>query len=208
MTLSTVCAKVKAEDGYHGKLMNQQQLYSLLRRIQQGDEEALLELHAQYANLVYSIAYRVLLDSQSAEELTQDLFMRLWHKAELFDPERGQFVSWLATMTRRLAIDRLRQQKRNLSAEHSVSMDAQPYLWETELVYEDLSDLQRTLLSTLDQLSKEQQQAIKLAYFNGMTHVEIAAYLGKPLGTIKSHIRQGMELLRQLWLADSSIRSE
>jgi RNA polymerase sigma-70 factor (ECF subfamily) len=188
--------------------MPEQSVTVLLKQIQAGDEDALVALHGRFANLAYSVAYQVLDDAQAAEEVTQDLFMRLWHRAEQFDPARGAFTGWLATITRRLAIDRLRQQHRRGSVGQAVSMDAHPHLWETTLVYEDLTDLQRTLLSALAQLPLEEQQALHLAYFQGMTHSEIAAALGRPLGTVKSHIRQGMDRLRQLWLTDSAAGSD
>lgn len=188
--------------------MAEQSVTALLQEIQAGNEEALVALHGRFANLAYSVAYQVLNDPQAAEEVTQDLFMRLWRHAEQFDPARGAFTAWLATITRHLAIDRLREQHRRGSVGAALSMDAQPYLWETTLVYEDLSDLQRTLLSTLAQLPTEERQALYLAYFQSMTHSEIATALGRPLGTVKSHIRQGMERLRRLWLADSAAGSD
>ena len=71
----------------------------LLRQIQAGDEQALLTLHARYVNLVYSVAFQVLQDSMTAEEVTQDTFMRLWEKAASYDPNKGNFVTWLLTIT-------------------------------------------------------------------------------------------------------------
>src|SRR5215813_9492714 len=92
--------------------MNQPPEIDLLQRIQKGDEDALLALHGQCANLVFSVSYRVLDDRMEAEEVTQDTFMRLWKKSYSFDPEKGRFITWLLTVTRRLAIDTLRQRQR------------------------------------------------------------------------------------------------
>lgn len=181
-------------------IMEKETIKSLLRRLRSGDEDALLDLHEQFATLVYSVAYRVLSNQEDAEEATQDVFLRLWDKADLFDSTRGSFTAWLLTIARRVAIDRLRKRQRREAPQNSVSMDEKPHLWETTLVKEDLSDLQRTLLSTLKELPDEQQQAIYLAYFHGMSHRDIAEHLDKPLGTVKSQIRLGMQKLREIWL--------
>lgn len=179
--------------------MNPEAIQNLLNHIQAGSEEALLQLHEAFATPVYSVAYRVLGNPQDAEEATQDVFLRLWDKASTFDAQRGNFTSWLLTIARRVAIDRLRQRERR-DPSNSVSMDEEPYLWETTLIGEDMTDLQRSLLSVLNQLPKEQQEAIFLAYFHSMSHSDISAYTGKPLGTVKSHIRLGMQKLREIWL--------
>ncbi|MEL6310156.1 MAG: sigma-70 family RNA polymerase sigma factor [Chloroflexota bacterium] len=183
--------------------MSEPPITTLLERVQAGDEHALLTLYDQYANAVYSVAYRVLNNQLDAEEVAQDVFMKLWEKAQSFDPERGSFVSWLLTIARRSAIDRLRKRTRR-EPDEAVSMDAKPYLWETKLGQEDMSDLQRSLLSVLDELSQGQREAIYLAYFHDMSHSDIAAHLDRPLGTVKSHIRLGMQKLRTIWRKSST----
>jgi RNA polymerase sigma-70 factor (ECF subfamily) len=190
------------------RLMNQASVPSLLNQILSGDEAALIALHDRFANAVFSVAYRVLNNQQDAEEVTQDVFLRLWDKAETFDPEKGKFLSWLLTITRRMAIDRLRKRIRRDPPPNSVSMDEQPHLWETTLVVEDTDDLQRTLLSTLDELPSDQQEAIRLAYFYGMSHTDISEHLQRPLGTVKSQIRLGMQKLRSIWLSKQPMRTE
>lgn len=185
--------------------MENEPITSLLKRIIAEDEAALFELYDRFATVVYSVSFRVLGNQQDAEEATQDVFLRLWNKAEQFDPERGTFTAWLLTIARRIAIDRLRKRDRRDPPPNSVSMDEKPYLWETTLLEEDLSELQRTLLSTLKELPHDQQRAIYLAYFHGMSHRDIARYLNKPLGTVKSHIRLGMQKLRAIWLQKQSI---
>ena len=201
-------AVIIASDRQSIRDMNQASVPSLLKQILAGDEAALITLHDQYANAVYSVAYRVLNNQQDAEEVTQDVFLRLWDKAETFDAEKGKFLSWLLTITRRMAIDRLRKRSRREPPPDSISMDEQPYLWETTLVTDDNDDLQRTLLSTLGELPDDQQQAIQLAYFYGMSHADISEYLKRPLGTVKSQIRLGMQKLRSIWLSKQPIRSE
>jgi RNA polymerase sigma-70 factor (ECF subfamily) len=109
-------------------------------------------------------------------------------------------VSWLLTIARRTAIDRLRKRERREPPDNSISMDAAPYLWETSLGEEDATDLERSLLGVLEELPEDQRNAIYLSYFHGMSHSDIALHLDKPLGTVKSHIRLGMQKLRSIWM--------
>lgn len=171
----------------------------LLERIDRADEAALLELHARYASLVYSVAYRVLNDRMAAEEVTQDTFLRLWDKAHTYDSAKGAFVPWLLTITRRLAIDLFRKQRRDPMAQ-TLLIDSDRERWEQVLAAEH-SDLRPTLIAVLYDLPDDQRQAIELAYFYGMSHSQIADYLRVPLGTIKTRIRSGMERLREAWNA-------
>jgi RNA polymerase sigma-70 factor (ECF subfamily) len=177
---------------------------ALLQRIQAGDEEALVALHAQYANLVYSVAYRVLNDQMAAEEVTQDTFMRLWNKSYSFDPEKGRFITWLLTVTRRLAIDQFRQRQRREPRNGMLFIDEDPNLWETILAT-DGSDLRRLLLSVLKELPTEQRELIELVYFYGMSHSDISETLQLPLGTVKTRIRLGMQKLRIAWAGEMPI---
>jgi RNA polymerase sigma-70 factor (ECF subfamily) len=170
----------------------------LLERIQMGDEEALIELHRRYVNLVYSVAYRILDEQMAAEEVTQDTFMRLWNKSASYDPEKGRFITWLLTVTRRLAIDLLRQRQRREPRAGMLFMDEDPSLWEN-LLSVDEGDLRRTLLAALRDLPLEQRELIELVYFGGMSHNDIAESLSIPLGTVKTRIRLGMQKLRTAW---------
>lgn len=170
----------------------------LIRRIQAGDEDALVELHTRFVNLVYSVAYSVLNEPMAAEEVTQDTFMRVWDKSDAYDAEKGRFVTWLLTITRRLAIDLLRQRQRKEPDLKVIFMDENPDLWENILESES-TELRRTLLSVMRQIPREQAEAIELAYFYGLAHSDIAEALGEPLGTVKTRIRLGMQKLRQAW---------
>lgn len=178
----------------------------LLQQIQIGDEEALITLHTQYASLVYSVAYRILNDRMAAEEVTQDTFLRIWNKAFTFDPGKGRFVTWLLTVARRLAIDQFRHQRRREPKTGLLFMDEDPTLWENILATDGSAELRRTLKSALEQLQPEQRDLIELAYFYGMTHSDIAEQLDLPLGTVKTRIRLGMQKLRQIWMADTSVK--
>jgi RNA polymerase sigma-70 factor (ECF subfamily) len=177
----------------------------LLRRVSAGDEEALVALHGRYVNLVYSVAYRVLNDTMAAEEITQDTFMRLWNKSYTYDPDKGRFMTWLLTVTRRLAIDLLRRRQRRTPQAGMVFMDEAPQFWEEVLTTDtSSSELRRTLKSVLEQLPIEQKELIELTYFYGMTHSDIAEITGLPLGTVKTRIRLGMQKLRSAWLGESA----
>lgn len=188
--------------------MSEIPIETLLEQIQNGNEDALLTVHERFANPVYSVTYRVLNNAQDAEEVTQDVFLRLWDKANTFNPKKGKFLSWLLTIAKRAAIDYLRKRQRREPPANSVSMDAEPYLWETTLVEEDMTELQRSLLSTLSELPEDQRYAIFLAYFHGMSHSDIAAYTNKPLGTVKSHVRLGMQKLRTIWHQQQSVQTD
>lgn len=173
----------------------------LLKRIDEGDETALLELHGRYASLVYSVAYRVLNERMAAEEVTQDTFFRLWNKAHTYDSAKGAFVPWLLTITRRIAIDLFRRQSRDPMSQ-TVLIDGDRERWEHVLAGEH-SDLRPTLVAVLYELPDDQRHAIELAYFYGMSHSQIADHLHLPLGTVKTRIRSGMERLRAAWVSES-----
>ncbi len=181
--------------------MDPHKLGNLLNQIQENYEPALVELYDYYVNVVYSVSYQVLENKQDAEEVTQDVFLRIWNKSALYNPDKGRFINWLLTMTRRIAIDNLRHKQRVSQVSNPISLDEKEYLWETALIYDDLSELQRMLASALQELPTDYRDAIQLAYFRGMTHTEISKHLNKPLGTIKSHIRQGMKKLRTVWIS-------
>lgn len=185
--------------------MNQPPELALLQRIQTGDEDALMALHRQYANLVYSVAYRVLNDQMAAEEVTQDTFMRLWNKSYTFDPTKGRFITWLLTVTRRLAIDVLRQRQRREPRAGLLFMDEDPGLWENILSVDGSGDLRRNLQSVLNEIPSEQRDLIELVYFYGMSHNDIAESLKLPLGTVKTRIRLGMQKLRVAWANASGV---
>lgn len=176
---------------------------SLIQQVQAGSEDALMALHARYASLVYSVAYRVLNEPMAAEEVTQDTFMRLWHKAVMYDPRKGSFVTWLLTIARRLAIDTYRHQQRHPIV-NTLLIDEDTERWEQALSTGHEGDVPRLLQVLLSELPEEQTQVIELAFFYGLSHSQIAQHLDLPLGTVKTRIRLGMEKLRAAWLNDPS----
>jgi RNA polymerase sigma-70 factor (ECF subfamily) len=176
----------------------------LLQRIAAGDSDALLALHQRYANLVYSMAWRVLQDVGRAEEVTQDVFMKLWQRGQRYDAARGRFSSWLLSVTRFAAIDRLRQEGRRPQAAELPGDEPDDQASLERLLTTDHASWERGqhLRLLLAQLPAEQRQAVELAYFGGLTHSELAEQLGLPLGTVKGRLRLGLERLRSLWLEE------
>lgn len=173
---------------------------ALVRRLARGDTGALEELYVRYARPVYSLALRILGDTADAEETTQDVFERVWRHAPSFDAERGRFGTWLMSMTHHVAVDRVRRRSRRPQ-----SVDAEVGERITQALpdaRQDVSDVTlrnldaQTVRTALRSLPEPQKQAIELAFFGGMSHLEIAAVLGDPLGTVKARIRRGMERLR------------
>lgn len=181
---------------------------TLLQRTAAGDNDALLALHKRHANLVYSMAWRVLQDVGLAEEVTQDVFLKLWQKSQRYDSGRGQFSSWLLSVTRFAAIDRLRREGRCplLSEPPAGAPDDQTAF--DQLLPTDHAAWERGqhLRLLLAQLPAEQREIIELAFFGGLTHSELAAQLGLPLGTVKGRLRLGLEKLRSWWLEEPGKR--
>lgn len=182
----------------------------LLQGVARGDQDALLTLHRRYVNLVYSMAWRVLQDVGLAEEVTQDIFLKLWRKGNQFDPARGRFSSWLLSVTRFAAIDRLRREERQPAQANLATGDQDEVVALEQLLPTDHAAWERGqhLRLVLEQLPLEQRQIIELAYFGGLTHSELAEHLGLPLGTVKGRLRLGLEKLRALWLDETGKKHE
>lgn len=173
---------------------------ALLKQIEHGDQDAFLTLYRRYANLVYSMALKVLKNPQWAEDVTQDVFLKLWQKGALYNPNRGKFSTWLLSVTRFAAIDRLRYEGRRVTVESDAHEG--PYAEETRTAKIDhaLWERGQQLRMLVEQLPPEQRQVLELAYFGGLTHKEMAEQLNLPLGTVKSRLRLGLEKLRSMWL--------
>lgn len=168
---------------------------SLLKRISLGDEAALAALFTEYGTKVYGMAYTVLKNTNLAQEVAQDTFIQLWKNPSAWDSSRGQFSSWLLTVTRYTAIDRLRREVRRTGQD----VELRDEIASDENDDSLLSDLEsKDLLKLLSHLPDEQRRVIELAYFQGMKHSEIAEFLGSPLGTVKTRLRLGLQKLRDL----------
>jgi RNA polymerase sigma-70 factor (ECF subfamily) len=171
----------------------------LLEAVRAGEIGAFDALFTRYGHLVYSTCVRVLEDAQMAEDMTQEVFLRLWRRPELYDPERGRFLSWLLSVTRNRAIDELRSRGRRRAHETpgEIENDSdEPTASDDPLMAAELADQRAALRQALAQLPEEQRRAIELAYFGGLTHLEISMLLRQPLGTVKTRIRLGMRKLK------------
>jgi len=152
----------------------------LLRRVAWRDEEALLHLYRRYAPRVHGLQ-----DGHEAKDVVQETFLRIWNKAERFDPALGRPATWILTIAHRLALKRLRA--------------SETFLWEEDGAWEPLGGedhLERLWVAkALEALEPEERRLLELAYFQGYTHSELALLLGWPLGTVKSRLRRALAKL-------------
>jgi RNA polymerase sigma-70 factor (ECF subfamily) len=173
---------------------------ALVAQLAGGDERALASLYDCTNRIVYGLALRILGDPSSAEDVTMEVYLQVWRTAESYDPRRGAVSSWLVTLARSRAIDCLRRRKaRRAELEENVDevvnlRDSRPG---PELASVDAAR-SRIVQKALADLSPDQREAIELAYFSGLSHTEVAAHMGLPLGTVKTRIRLGMLNLRKL----------
>ena len=172
----------------------------LISLIAQAHEAALTQLYDRYHRLVFSLAFAIVNDRATAEEITLDVFMRVWQKAETYRADRAKVSTWLTHIARHHAIDILRRRaaRPDQSAIHLDDATSRPessgqgpqesaeVSWRRERVH-----------AALAELPAEQKQALNLAYFGGYTHQQIAEILHQPLGTIKTRIRLAMQKLRE-----------
>ena len=177
---------------------------ALIQAIAKGQSAALGVLYDRYGRLVFSLAYQVLNDEALAEEITQEVFLQIWTKAKSFQSELGKVSTWLTSITRHRAIDTLRR-RRVRPEGHRVDWD--PLEENDEPQWVDPLNVAAQVESNIQslairqaivQLPKDQQQALALAFFHGLSHQEIANTTGDPLGTVKTRIRLGMQKLRQV----------
>lgn len=164
----------------------------LLALVQQRDSEALMVLYRRYHVRVYSLILRLLGDQGAAEEVLQDVFHRLWEKCHLFDSTKGALLSWLFTVARNLSLDRRRHESHRgkitvvpIEEKHCEASGS----WES-------SEVADAVRQALADLPPAQREAIELAFFEGLTHQELAARQKESLGTVKTRIRLGLGKLR------------
>lgn len=182
----------------------------LLQRIAHQDQSALGILYDQYGRLIFSIACQILTDEVLAEEVTQDVFLQVWKKAETYNATQGKVLTWLSSIARHRAIDMLRRR--------SIRPEGRSVAWEDcceDRMDDSLavepgmmdSETRLHLLQALAGLPPDQREALSLAYFNGLTQQEIAFRLHEPLGTVKTRIRLALIKLRGI-LDPASIKNE
>ncbi len=169
----------------------------LVQAIRTGESLALGSLYDRYGSLVYRLALRILTSSQEAEDLTQEIFLNLWHN-QTYNPERGSLSSYLTTLTRSRAIDKLRSrttQGKFLQrwSQFMSTATPPPTPFDTAALNQRASEVQQALTHLTDR----QRQVLEMAYYEGLSQSEIAIQLNVPLGTVKSWSRQGLLQLRK-----------
>lgn len=176
----------------------------LADRFRSGDETALREIYDRYGALVHAVGLACLPVRSDAEDLTQATFVAAWRGRQTYDPDRGTLAGWLLGIARRQAVDRLRALRRERSLADAV-IRQQPAGYSQELGPEQVID-RIVVLDELSRLPGEQRRALELAFFDDLTHVQIAGVTGLPLGTVKSHLRRGLARLRTRWEVDGAAR--
>jgi RNA polymerase sigma-70 factor (ECF subfamily) len=167
----------------------------LLQQVATGDTAALAALYDRYSSLAFGLAVRILRDPQTAEEVVQDAFLSVWRRAASYRPERGEVRAWLLSVVHNRAIDRIRgRQARGTEVDLA---DAPELADRADVWNEAWSGLEReAIVAAMNDLPDDQRRAIELAFFGGLTHVEVAEKVGEPLGTVKGRIRLGLLKLR------------
>jgi RNA polymerase sigma-70 factor (ECF subfamily) len=165
---------------------------ALLSEIRSGDQVAMAQLYDRYSSVVYAVALRVLADTAAAEDVLQEVFMQLWRRPAAFDANRGSLGPWLAVISRNRAIDLLRKRRPETDID-DVVVSVEPDM---------AGDAERSramgkVREAMGAMPSTQRSALEMAYFEGLTHTEIAAKTGEPLGTIKTRIRAGLLALRK-----------
>jgi len=180
---------------------------ALLQAIARGDEASLARLYDQYRVILFGLLVRILNSREEAEDVLQEVFLQVWRRAGDYDEQRGKPFTWLVTLTRSRAIDRLRvlsaRQRLATSVAQDQPAEASDALKET--VRSEQKDIVRQALA---ELPEEQRRTLLLAYFEGLTQIEIAAKLNAPLGTVKTRMRSAMTKLRETLRTQTGILGE
>jgi len=175
----------------------------MLAQAASGDQAAFGKLYDHLSGPLYSLAVRMLSDTNEAQDAVQDIFVQIWRRAAKYDPAQSSVFTWAMLMTRSRIIDRLRARGRRLRVVASSTEDADAAVAADASVAEsaadtaDRNDEAMRVRTVLDKLPADQRQAIELAFFSELTHHQIADQLGQPLGTIKARIRRGLLKLRE-----------
>lgn len=170
---------------------------ALIARLAAGDHSAVADLYDRYGRQVYALAFRMLGEAAAAEDITQEVFVKVWRNADRFDPERGRAASWILHIAYTTAADLTRQRRRAAPSRFEAIPD-EPDPAADPAAHAEVAVLGAQVRSALMRLPPEQRQAVELSYYGALTQQEIATRLAIPLGTVKGRIRLGLEALRQL----------
>ncbi|MCY7303749.1 MAG: sigma-70 family RNA polymerase sigma factor [Thermoleophilia bacterium] len=164
-------------------------------RVAGGDAVALRELHDRYGKVIYSFAYRLTHDATLSEECVQDVFVALWRRAADFDPTRAKLTTWLFVVARNRAIELGRQKSRR----PELRDDLEPVGSSPDPAHlVTVADESQRVAEAMAELPEDQLAVLRLSYFDGLSHSEIAEVIGIPLGTVKGRMRLALERLRSL----------
>lgn len=175
-------------------------------RISRGDESALSVLYDRYARVVYSLILKIVHNQQVAEELTQEVFLRVWQQSSSYSRERGRFASWMLGIAHNLAIDEIRRGKARPQQVYDNPEESRSLLEVADRSPEPdemaLGGIRRDfIVEALERLPGNQREVIEMSYFGGLTQSQIAERKGEPLGTIKTRTRLALQRLRSNLLA-------
>lgn len=174
---------------------------AMAARLQAGDSAVFPELYRRLAPGLFSMVYEILRDQREAEDALQDAFLHIWKKAATYDPARSSLFTWAVMIARHRAIDRIRARQRYARATDAAAAEAEVIAPMAAAERADAAAERQDecirIQSALAQLPDGQREALDLAFFNGMTHHEISARIGAPLGTVKARIRRGLLALRE-----------
>lgn len=173
---------------------------ALMARLAAGDPSAIGQLYDRYGRQVYSLAYRMTGDPAAAEDVTQDVFLKVWRSAARFDPDRGRAATWILHIAHTTTVDSMRARGRTTPSRFEDDTDEPDHTANTAEQAE-VAVLGAQVRSALMRLPAEQRQAVELAYFGAMSQTEIAGHLRIPLGTVKSRVRLALDSLRLLLLS-------
>jgi RNA polymerase sigma-70 factor (ECF subfamily) len=172
---------------------------ALLSRVANGDSKAFDELYTQWSPMLYGLVCKILDDPREAEDALQEGFLHIWHKAATYNPQRSGPATWAYMIFRNKAIDRLRARERRGRGMEKIAAE-EPFQAAPSADPDDdaeSNERRQTVKAALEEIPQDQREAITLAFFSGLTQVEIAARLGAPLGTVKARIRRGLMKLAE-----------
>ncbi|MFO1349293.1 MAG: sigma-70 family RNA polymerase sigma factor [Gammaproteobacteria bacterium] len=192
---------IVSEQAHPSLARDRSDLARLIQAIVGRDQAALADLYELTVNRVYSLAMTMARNANDAEEIVGDVYLQIWQRAAQYDPERGSVLAWLLVQCRSLALDLLRRRRpqraiATLLAQQEGGEEAKDESWTAEELlsfYQEGSAVHRALAS----LNEMQRRLIGLAFFQGLSHQEIADAVQLPVGTVKSHIRRGLQHLRK-----------
>jgi len=176
----------------------------LLRRVGDGDRRAFAALYDRTAPRVLGLVVRILVDPSQSEEVTQEVFLELWQNAPRFDGTKGRAISWMLTVARRRAIDRVRASQASRDRDLKIGIRDQPIAFDVVAETIDAQLANEDVLRAMTRITHVQREVIELAYFGALTQAEIAERLGIQIPTIKTRLRDGLVALRRVMAVEAA----